>query len=260
MDLLEPSGGPDNIKRVAAGDSDFCLTSVQHYLTARNEAGSLAARFVAIVVQRSPLAAMVAADSALAEPVDLKGVRVAVRPESPLGAEFLASLPHLGGGRPVVVPLESSDANAALGRGEVEAVIEFTDTLPRARRQAGIALRAIPVGLEIYSSGLVAGDHVADETVWRMRSGVVAALLRQRAAPNAGVVELRRRYPGSDVEEALEGWRLVEPNIFTGPPPGSMDSSCWERTVAFLCDARGLRHVPPQTVYRPQFADVLQPR
>lgn len=256
---MDPAGGPDNIRLVASKDSDFCLTSVHHYLTAHAQEGPLSARFVAVVVQRSPLAAIVAAASDLSDPVDLVGVRVAVRAERPHGAEFLASLARLGVEGIEVVPMDTQEANLALGRGDIGAVVEFVDTLPLARRQAGVPVRAIPVGLDLYASGLVAGEHVDAATVWQMRAAVARALERQRAEPEAGVPELRRRYPEADVEDALEGWRLVEPHIFTGSPPGAMESGRWARTISFLCEARGLPHLSPETVYRPEFADVLQP-
>ena len=51
VELMEPAPGPENVRRVAAGGSDFCLTSVTHYMRARAQSGDLAARYVAIVVQ-----------------------------------------------------------------------------------------------------------------------------------------------------------------------------------------------------------------
>ena len=61
---------------MAAGGADFTLTSVTHYLTARAQAGPsgrgsgladgrLAARFVSVVVRRSPMSGFVPADSPL---------------------------------------------------------------------------------------------------------------------------------------------------------------------------------------------------
>ncbi len=92
--ILEPEGGPDNIARVASGESDFALTSVQHYLSARaaSPSAELAARFVAIIVQRSPIAALVPANSRVREPADLAGCRVGGDRTSPHLLEFLAAL------------------------------------------------------------------------------------------------------------------------------------------------------------------------
>lgn len=259
MELLDPSGGPDNVKRVAAAETDFCLTSVHHYLTARAEEGQLACRFVAVIVQLSPLAATVAAGSTIWRPADLAGARVAAEPDNPQLLEFIATLAHLGVGRPEIVPMANAGAKQALARGEVDAIVGLVDGLPRTRRQAGIAVRAVPVALDVYASGLVAGDHVPPPAAWSLRAAVAAALESQRANPEAGLAELRRRYPEADVDDALEGWRLLEPYIFTGVEPGSMNPERWRRTIEFLCDARGLPRLAPESAYHPQFADVAQP-
>lgn len=244
---------------MAAGELDFCLTSVHHYLTALGQVGEVAARFVAIVVRRSPLAAFVAADdTSMWTPADLAGRRLGAAPDQPHLLEFLATLDHLGFERPEVVPMAGDDSKDALACGEVDVIVGFVDEAPRLRRQTAIALRAIPVGLDIYASGLLAGDAVAPETVAGVRAALIAALERQRLDPRAGLIELRRRYPKTDPDEALEGWALVEPLIFAGAEPGSMDPRTWERTVNFVCQARNLAPVEPESLYQGEFAGVLQ--
>ena len=138
VEILDPSGGPDNVVRVGAGESDFALTCVQHYLSARAEHGDIAARFVAMVVQRSPIGALVPATSVVQHPEDLSGCRVGGDPSNPQVIEFMASLDHLGIARPKLVELAPGTAAAALGRGEVDAIVALVDALPRRRRQAGI--------------------------------------------------------------------------------------------------------------------------
>ncbi len=235
---------------MAAGGSDFCLTSVVHYLTARAQSGALAARFAAVVVQRSPMAGLVAADSALLEPADLSGRRLGGPPDSQLVAGYQASLQHLGFAPSVLVPMDYAAAPAALGRGEVDVVADFADLVPRTRRQAGLAVRAVPLRVDAYASGLVAADRLATDVVARMVSALAAALEQQRRDPTAGLPELRRRYPDADPDEALEGWSLAEPNVFTGADPGSMDPRRWEATIAFLTDAHAFAAVEPESVYR----------
>ncbi len=242
---------------MAAGGSDFCLTSVVHYLTARSQSGPLAARFAAVVVQRSPMAGIVAAGSALNEPADLSGRRLGGPPDSRLVAEYQAGLRHLGLAPSVLVPTDYGEAPAALGRGEIDVVADFVDLVPRTRRQAGIDVRAVPLPVEVYASGLVAADGLPDEVVERMVAAVAAALEHQRRDPRAGLPELRRRYPQADPDEALEGWALAEPNIFTGVAPGSMDPRRWEATTAFLTEAHGFRAVEPESLYRPERKKVL---
>jgi hypothetical protein len=135
-------------------------------------------------------------------------------------------------------------------------VCDFADLLPRIRRQAGVAVRVVPLDLDVYSSGLVAADRLPDELVARMQAAVAAALEAQRQDPEAGLDELARRYPDADPLEALEGWALAERNIFTGPPPGSSDPDTWARTIAHIAGAHGLPAPEPETVYRPALVDV----
>jgi hypothetical protein len=151
---------------------------------------------------------------------------------------------------PELVPLEGLPPEA-LARGEVDMVCDFADLLPRIRRQAGIDVRIVPLHLDLYSSGLVAADRLPDELVARVQAAVAAALEAQRQDPELGLDELARRYPDADPFEALEGWALAVPNIFTGPPPGSSDPETWARTIAHFAGAHGLPAPEPETVYRP---------
>src|SRR5207302_10841631 len=109
-------------------------------------------------------------------------------------------------------------------------VADYVDVLPRLRRLTGIAVRAIPLGVEVYSSGLVAADRLPHERVTVMREAIVAALERQRLHPEEGVDALQKRYPDIDRAGALEGWSLGVPNIFTDAPTGSMDPGRWAAT------------------------------
>lgn len=248
--------------QVAEGGSDFCLTSVHHYLTARQTAGDLAARFAAVIVRRSPVAALVLDSSPLATPADLAGRRVTGSPDKPHMQEFVASLQRRGLDGCEAVALEAAEARAALVDGRVDALVEFVDALPRIARLAGAPLRAIPVGVDVYASGLVAADRLSTELVARMRDALVASLAAQRANPEGGVDELLRRYPEARAEEARAGWRLVEPLIFGGDggdAPGAMDDEGWRRTLDVLCAARGLDPPAPQSVYRPEFATPTVP-
>ena len=256
VDILDPAGGPENVKRVAAGGSDFCLTSVTHYLTARAEAGDLPARFVSVVVRRSPIAALVPASSSLTTPADLGGRRLGAPPESRLVAELQAAMAALGLTPPELIALDYAVAPAAMARGEVDMVCDFVDLLPRVRRQAGIAVRAVPLGIDVYASGLVAADRLPADVVARMQAAIAAALEQQREDPEAGLGELARRYPDADPLEALEGWSLAEPNIFAGPPPGSSDPATWARTIDHVARALGVAAPDPETVYRPELVDV----
>jgi hypothetical protein len=135
-------------------------------------------------------------------------------------------------------------------------VCDFVDLLPRIRRQAGVAVRAVPLGLEVYSSGLVAADRIPGEVVARVQTAVAAALEAQRDDPKAGLDELARRYPDADPLEAVEGWELAAPNIFTGPTPGSSDPETWARTITHVAGAHRLPAPNPDTVFRRELVEV----
>lgn len=254
VEILDPSGGPDNIVRVGSGDSDFALTSVQHYLSARHEHGDIPARFVAMVVQRSPIGALVPATSSVRAPADLAGCRVGGDAANPQVVEFMATLDHLGIERPALVELPAGTGPAALARGEVDAIVALVDAMPRRRRQAGIDLRAIRVGRDdIYASGVIASDRLADDLVAKVRAGVVAALEAQRLGPGAGLAQMADRYGDDRTDDAPEGWRMLQEFVFTDVPTGSMDADRWRTTLEFLCRARGFDVPAPESVYRPHF-------
>lgn len=259
MEILEPAAGPANVQRVAAGDADFCLTSVLHYLVAQAEGGPLPARFVAVVGQRSPMAGLVATDRPWTTAGDLGGRRVAGPATNRLVAEYLAWLDHRDAAEPVLVECGEGGGPAALGRDEVEVVAEFADLVPRVRRQSGVDVRAVPVGGEVYANGLVAGDHVPHAMVERMRAAVIAALERQRRAPETGLDLLCDRYPETDAGDALEGWYLAEPSIFGGAPLGAMTAVRWQATLTHYAGAHRLATPAPDTVYRSEWlTDLLE--
>lgn len=254
VEILDPSGGPDNVVLVGRGDSDFALTSVNHYLSARARHGVIAARFVAMVVQRSPVGAMVRSSSAFVSVADLAGARLGGDPENPQVIEFLASLEWRGFARPALVELDNVSAREAMARGEVDGIIGLVDAMPRRRTQSGIDLRAIRVGRDdVYASGVIASDGLADETVAQLRTAVGAALEAQRDRPESGLDIMTARYADERTGDAPEGWRMTQEYVFTdGVPVGSMDAATWRTTLDFLCRIRGLPVPDPESVYRPQ--------
>lgn len=254
VEILDPSGGPDNVVRVGSGDSDFALTSVQHYLSARAAHGDIPARFVAMVVQRSPIGALVPATSSVRVPADLAGRLVGGDPENPQVIEFLATLDHLGIDRPALVDVGAGNGPAALARGDVDAIVALVDAMPRRRRQAGMDLRAVRIGRDdVCGSGVIAADRLPDELVADVRAGVVAALQAQRLGPDAGLAQMADRYGDDRTDDAPEGWRMLQEFVFTDVPTGSMDADRWRTTLEFLCRARALPVPAPESVYRPQF-------
>jgi len=221
---------------VASGGADFCLTGVTYYLFARQKAGAgLGARFAAVLHQRSPLAAIVAADSDIVRPEDLAGRRVA-RSEATgwLPDELVATLAERGIDPPVIVPVAYGEPPKALGRGTVDMMATFLDTTSQQQPTSGIATRAVHVGGDIYASGLVAADRIPDDIVDRMVQAVRAAFEQQQRDPDRGVEQFCRRFPETAPERARETWDLLAPFVFAGPPVGSMEPARWEATIAWL--------------------------
>lgn len=206
------------------------------------------------------MSAFVVDGSPISTPAGLAGGRLGAPETSRLVNEFRAGMAMLGLAQPVLVPLDYSLAPAALATGEIDMVCDFADLLPRVRRQAGVAVRGVPLGLEVYSSGLVAADRIPADVVARLQSAIAAALEAQRADPRAGLDQLAARYPEADPAEAVEGWRLAAPNIFTGPTPGSSDPETWARTISHLACAHGLPAPDPESVFRPELAEVSPTR
>jgi hypothetical protein len=252
VEILEPAPGPANVERVASGAVDFCLTSVSHFLRAQQRRPQ-AARFVSVVVQRSPMAGFVPADSWRQVPADLGNARLGGRADNELVLQYQAALRHRGRGPAPLVPVAYADAPAALGSGRVDVVADYIDLMPRTRRQAGIPLRAIPVGPEAYSSGLVAGDTVAADLVAIVREAICAALEEQRGDPEWGLSAFCARYPEVDPFDARAGWALAVPNIFTGAVTGSMNATRWRFTLEHLATAYGLAVPAGAAVYREEF-------
>lgn len=246
VELLDPSGEVDNCVRVARGEADFSLSRVAAFLAA----APVAARYVSVLVRRSPICAFVPASSAIERPDQLSGRRVAGAVWAM--AELTGAMSWLDLAPALVVPMSRTsgggllqEACAMLAADRVDMVADFEDLLPRARRHAAMDVRSVPLGADVYSSGLVAGDGVPDELVGRVCAAVVAAFDRQRRHPALGLPELLARCPRVVPADALEGWQLVEPRIFAGDRPGSMTAEGWAATLAYAGST-----LEPATVWR----------
>lgn len=238
------------MRRVAEGGADVCLTSVNHFINARQEFGLLSARFIAVVSQRHPVAGLVRADSAALVPADLAGLRLGGGLNNSLTRELLAGLAHRGVEPPRIVEVDYADGPAALGRRDVDVIADFADLVPRTRRQAGGAVRAIPAGAPVYATGLVAADRLSDDAVDHLRAALVEVLEQHQADPSAALDALARRYPDVDPHEALEGWRYAADSIFTGVPVGEMTAEKWAATLEHVTRVHGGASPPAYTVYR----------
>jgi len=270
VELVDPLPGPDNVRRVAEGRADFCLTNVNYYLAASSNVtprlGPLPARFVMVIQQRSTLAALVRADSGLITTSDIGGCRVAGTPPHLARCstfnmpEFFAEVRALEVAPPVFVPVaDHQEAHVKLVQGDCDVIVALVDQLPVVARRVGIALRAIPLDIPIYANGIVAGDSVPTEVVVRMVEAVTAALWAQKRHPRRGVSQLRERYPSIEETDAVESWRLGAPYVFVDGGPRPMDPQRWAQTLNLATAAHGFARPLPERVYRQEPAAVGPP-
>lgn len=250
VELVPPlASGPEGVRRVAAGDADFCVTGVYYFLAAAGTGAPPPARFVASLARRSPLAGIVRADSAIATPADLAGARVGVGKLRFLVDEYEAALAVLGVGPAVRVHVDQAAPHAALRTGQADVSASWVDAVPTVRNRSDVEVRAVPIGPDVVTAGIVAADRVPDEVAARMAAAVAAALDQQRLDPKAGLDALTTRYPDIHPADALEAWAAFEPYAFGGDGP-AMDDDRWQRTLAHARAAHGLPPRSPQTVYR----------
>lgn len=258
VDILDPPPPPGstNTHRVAEGGAEFGLTGVSYFLFAQKEAGErLPARFVSVIHQRSPLGAIVAADSDIWSITDLPGRRMG-RGELTgwLADECGQVLADRGLGAPDYVDLAYGDAPYALGRGEVDVCATMVDTMNGVANKGGLEVRGIALGLDVYSSGLIAADTVPTDVVRRMRAALAAAFEVQRADPDSAIGEFCARFPDVPPWVARGGWDLLQPYAASEAGTGSMDPSRWQATIDWVSGAHGLPPVEAHRVYRPEFA------
>ncbi len=249
--LVGPLGrGPEGVMRTAEGGADFALTSVYYYLSARQQMhGDLPVRFVAVVHQRSPLAAFVPLDSPLEHPGDLHRVRVAGSTPRWFQAEYQGRLGELGLEPAVVVPLLSGD-KPSLARGEVDVIFSWAEAIPLIRQSAGIPVRSIPFGADIYTTGLVATDGVPSDVVTRGVEALRAAFERQRRQPSLGVAELCTRFPGVGADRVSEEWDTLDNFVFARDDCLAMDLDRWVATIDHASRTHGFDPAPIHNVVR----------
>ena len=239
------------VKAVAAGEADFALTSVAYLVAAQTEAeGSLPVRFAAISHRRNPITAVVRDDSDLTEPADLAGSVTASWSIPWFAQEYAGALAHMGLGPPVIAE-GVRDAGTALERGEVDVIPTWMDMTLHDRKH-GVPVRAIPLDIEVYTSGLVAADRLPLEIVCRMRDAFVAGYELSLEQPELGVTAFRRRFPDVSEEHVQANWALFEANAFGGGPPGAMAADRWRETIDYTALTHGLQAFPPERVHRPE--------
>lgn len=265
--MLDPLPGPENVRAVAAGERDFCLTSVAHFLNAKREDPQLGARFVFMVAQRTHMAAFVVAGRPaahgrpIASHADLAGASVLGDPQAPFGREYRAMLARLDlrPGEAVELPYGEIEAALAAGRGDVAA--DFVDLHPRfaaAAEPYGVTIDCLAfheAGIDVYGSGLVTSSRLLHEDPDRVARAIAAfreALLLSREDPELGLDALLSQIPGADARLVVAGWQAGASLIFDdgGSPLGTMSEDKWRRTIDLYADAYDTpRDLPPAAVF-----------
>lgn len=247
---MAPAGRHEELGANPQSEPEFALTSVLYHLQRCERAsGPVGSRFVAVVHERSPLAAFVALDSPLQHPQDLGGRRVAASAAPWFDLEYQAALRRLGLAPAVHLGPSPTGERASMVRGEVEAIGSWAEAIPVIRRRAEMPVRAIPFGPDIYTTGIVALDRIDADVAGRVVDAFSEAVQHQRQNPAAGLDELCRRHPTVDADAALEEWSILSGYI-DAARPGLMDQARWQRTLEHLCRTHGLAPVTVEEVCR----------
>ncbi|MFN2389750.1 MAG: ABC transporter substrate-binding protein [Actinomycetota bacterium] len=272
VEIIDPEPGPDNIRAVAAGRYDACLTSVAHFLTAKKENPDLPARFVFMVTRLPHMALFTVAGRearngrAVVSFEDLEGATFIGPAGSGFEREYQVLMRHLSLVPGPVVDMSYGRALKGLMAGDGDVTADHLDLLPRfvsAARRAGVQVHPLPfyeAGLDHYGSGLVVGTRLIEErahAVQTLRDATRETLIATRRDPLAGLAALQKRLPGVDAERALQGWTAGEPLIFVDGSDdhvGDMDAATWERTLAWHAAVDDTRAVSPENVYELSFA------
>lgn len=249
---LSLSGLSLRVPALAAGAAEFGVSTVPYLMAAQAEAGgTLPVRFISVFHQRHPVSAVVGEDSPLRSPSDLAGRRTAAHTLPWFVAEYEYALAATGMGPAEFVQTEGRDYGAGLlATGEVDVVPTWADTLPVVRRTAGFAVRAIPLGIGAYASGVIAADRVPTDVASRMRDALAAALELQRQQPELGVQAYRARFPQIPVDDIRLSWSSFVRHGWGDHPAGSMEEGTWDRTVAITAAAHSLPRAAPESLYR----------
>ncbi len=254
VELIESAPGAERVKLLAGGAGDFLLTASLYHLQALAEDPSLPVHAVGLLHRRSPVSALVPVGSDIVAAGDVSGRRLG----APVGAQMgwlaldlQASLRTAGLGEAEVVDMTYPEAYAALARDEIDVIANFADLLPIDQKRAGTPLRAVPVGGDVYTSGILAADPVPDDLVARFVGAAAASFERQREEPKRGIAALRSRYPDVDPAVAVDTWRRLERYAFGehGAVIG-MDRAGWERTLSWMVHTHGVPDVSVDRVAR----------
>jgi NitT/TauT family transport system substrate-binding protein len=244
VELVESAPGAERVRLLADGAGDLLLTATLYHQQALAEPSVLPVRAVGVLHQRSSLAAVVPETSDITTLADLAGRRLGAPVWGQMGwmaIELQAALREAGAGAVTVADMSYPEAFAALASGEIDLVANLADLLPIDCQRAGVPLRAVPVGTDVYTSAVLANDAVPAEVVDRFVTAAVASFDRQRLDGSRGVAALRARYPEVDADVARGTWSALEPYAFArGRAVAPMSHATWAQTLRWNAQAHGL--------------------
>lgn len=142
VEIVYPEPGPDNIKAVAAGRYDLCLTSVAHFLRAATEEPRIAARFVLMIAQHTHMGVLFARGRPASHGrtieafPDLDGASFLGTADSPFTREYLHLMDALALPVPRLVDVPYGQVKDALTGGKGDVTADFVDLLPDYRASA----------------------------------------------------------------------------------------------------------------------------
>ncbi|MDQ3618755.1 MAG: ABC transporter substrate-binding protein [Actinomycetota bacterium] len=261
VEVVYPEPGPENIKAVAAGRYDLCLTSVAHFLRAVTEEPNLEARFVLMVARHTHMAVLCAQDASKSSALgDLDGASYLGDRASPFTREYLHLAERIGIKQPSLIEVPYGDVKEALARGRGDVTADYLDLLPDYQapaRERDRQVKALPfhaAGIDVYGSGLVAGVSQLEtrpQVVQATVAAIRAALEQARRDPLPGARALVQRFPDAGLQRTLDSWRASEELIFLddGRPAGTMDPAKWYTTIEHHARVHGTARVPSATVY-----------
>lgn len=240
------------VNAVDAGEAEFAVTGLAYLLAAQAEAGgTVGARFVASLHQRSPIAGIVPANSGLCEPAELAGRPTAGHGLSWMVQEYQAALAHNGREPGLLVDADDGAyAARTLERGEVDVTPAWVDTIPSIQQSAESVFRVVPLHVDVYATGLLAAERVSTEVAARMTEALAEGMARQQADPELGIDLYHRHYPKASKDYLRLAWSVFAPN---GPATGTetMAIDRWENAADFYAAAHGLPALDVDDVCRP---------
>lgn len=226
------------VNALDAGEADFAVTGVPYLLAAQAEAdGAVGGRFVTSFHQRSPIAGIVPATSAVAEPADLAGRPTAGHGLSWMVREYQAALAHNGlEPGPLVDANDGAYAARSLERGEADVTPAWVDTIPSIEQSGDAVFRTVPVDVDVYATGLLAADRVPSEVVARMTEAIADGIALQGTSPEPGIELYNETYPKASLDYLRTAWAMYQPNAPTADTE-LMAADRWAASVAFYADA-----------------------